>query len=215
MAFHNVHKSSMSMKLASNNVSGNQRYTCTHTKTMYDVFAHNSLPTSAILALGLLKKKEWTILRGRRYCFLGSGASQAYFGGFEGCYQCGYYYRERIYSQINLKVWDSEEKLAFSSRLPLRRHIARLGTFSVDPGIVVRFYASAHHLYTTVAIDEWMIFWPSEDSPVEVGSTECSRHLVFESSVRTCKVATSNLTIRLLPATLQYSIVYIRVSACR
>ena len=25
---------------------------------MYDVCAHNSLPTSAILALGLLKKKE-------------------------------------------------------------------------------------------------------------------------------------------------------------
>ena len=38
-------------------------------------------------------------------------------------------------SQISLKVWDSEEKLAFLSRLPLRRHIARLGTFSVDPDI--------------------------------------------------------------------------------
>ena len=38
-----------------------------------------------------------------------------------------------------------------------------------------------------------MIFWPSEDSPVKVGSTECSRRLVFESS----------LHVRLLPATLQ------------
>ena len=44
---------------------------------MYDICAHNSLPTSAILALGLLKKKEeeeerwWTILRGRRKCFFG------------------------------------------------------------------------------------------------------------------------------------------------
>ena len=37
-------------------LSGNQRYTCTHTKTMYDVCDHSSLPTLAILALGLLKK---------------------------------------------------------------------------------------------------------------------------------------------------------------
>ena len=33
-------------------------------------------------------------------------------------------------------------------------HIARLGTFSVNPGIVVSFYASAHHPYTTLAVDE-------------------------------------------------------------
>ena len=96
------------------------------------------------------------------------------------------------------KVWDSEEKLAFSLRLPLRRHIARLGMFSVDPGIVVSLYASAHHPYTTLAIDEWMIFWLSEDSPVEFGSNKCSRHLVFESS----------LHARLLPATLQYICIY-------
>ena len=37
---------------------GNQWYTCTHTKTMYDICVHNSLPTSAILALGLLEKKD-------------------------------------------------------------------------------------------------------------------------------------------------------------
>ena len=121
------------------------------------------------------------------------GTSQACFGSHEHCYQCKYYCRERLYSQINLKVWDSEEKLAFLSRLPLRRHIARLGTFSVDPGIVVSLFASAHHPHTTLAIDERMIFWPSEDSPIEVGSTECNRHLVFESS----------LHVRLLPATLQ------------
>ena len=96
--------------------------------------------------------------------------------------------------KISLKVWDSGEKLVFSSRLPLRCHIAQVGTFSVDPGIVVSFYASAHHPYTTLAIDEWTIIWPSEDSPVEVGSTECSQHLVFESS----------LHVRLLQATLQY-----------
>ena len=178
--------------------SGNQEYTCTHTKTMYDICAHSSLPTSAILVLDLLKKKEerkmmnnftWAAIT----LFRLSRASQAYFGSLKGCYQCRYYCRERLYSQISLKVWDSEEELAFSLRMPLRRHIARLGMFSVDPGIVVSFYASAHHPYTTLAIDEWMIFWPSEDSPVEVGSTECSRHLVFESS----------LHVNLLPATLQ------------
>ena len=55
MAFYNVHKSSMSMKLASNNIFW---YTCIHTKTTYDVFAHSGLPTSIILALGLLEKKD-------------------------------------------------------------------------------------------------------------------------------------------------------------
>ena len=177
---------------------GNQWYTCTRKKTMYDICAHNSLPTSAILALGLLEKKKekrwWTILRGQQNTFFRiSGTSQVYFGSLKGCYQRKYYCRECLYSQISLKVWDSEEKLEFSSRLPLRHHIAWLGTFSVNPGIVVNFYASAHHPHTTIAIDEWMIFWPSEYSPIEVGSTECSRHLVFESS----------LHVRLLPATLQ------------
>ena len=127
-----------------------------------------------------------------------------YFAGLKGCYQRGYYFRERLYSQISLKVWDSEEKLAFSSRLPLRRHIAQLGMFSVDPGIVVSFYASAHHPYTTLAIDEWMIYWPNEDSPVKVGSTECSRHLVFKSS----------LHVRLLPATLQLIFSKLMCSQC-
>ena len=172
-------------------------YTCTYTKTIYDVFGHMSLPKSAILALGLLKKKEerkkmmnnfvWAVIMHFRV----SGASQAYFGSFKGCYQRGYYCRERLYSQIKLKVWDSEEKPAFSSRLPLRRHIAQWGTFLVNPGILVSLYASAHHPHTTLATGEWMIFWPSEDSLVEVGPTECSRHLEIQSS-------------RLLPATLQW-----------
>ena len=123
-----------------------------------------------------------------------SGTSLAYFGRFKGCYQRRYCCKECLYSQISLKVWDSEEKLAFSS-LPLSHHIAWWGTFSVDPGILVSLYASAHHPYTTLATGEWMIFWPSEDSPVEVGPTECSCHLVFRSS----------LHVGLLPATLQYS----------
>ena len=159
--------------------SGNQRYTCTHTKTMYDVCAHSSLPTSAILALGLLKKKEERKMMMNNFAWMAithfwiSGASQAYFGSLKGCYQCGYYYRECLYSQISWKVRDSKEKLAFSPGLPLKCHIAWLGTFSVDPGIVVSFFASAPHPYTTLAIDEWMIFWLSKDSPVEVGLTEC------------------------------------------
>ena len=33
-----------------------------------------------------------------------SGASQAYFGSLKGCYQRRYYCRERLYSQISLKV---------------------------------------------------------------------------------------------------------------
>ena len=133
-----------------------------------------------------------------------SGASQAYFGSLKGCYQRRYYCREYLYSQISLKVWDSKEKLAVLSRLLLRRHIARLGTFSVDPDIVVSFYSSAHHPYTTLATGEWMIFRPSEDSPVEVGSTECCRHLVFKSS----------LHVRLLPATLQLNKDFWSDSSC-
>ena len=42
-----------------------------------------------------------------------------------------------------------------------------------------------------------MIFWPSEDSAIEVGSTKCIRHLVFQSS----------LHVRLLPATLQWLLI--------
>ena len=147
---------------------GNQRYTCTHTKTMYDVCAHSSLPTSAILALGLLKKKEERRRKMNNFAWAAItyfrifGASQAYFGRFKGCYQCGYYCREHLYSQISLKVWDSEEKQAFSSRLPLSRHFAPLAAFSIVPGIIISLYASAHHPYTTLATGEWMIFWPSE-----------------------------------------------------
>ena len=94
---------------------GNQRYTCTRTKTMYDIFGHRSLPTSAILALGLLKKKEeetrrrrrgWTIFAWAAIMhFRISGASQAHFSSFKGCYQHGYYCRERLYSQ---SAWKCE-----------------------------------------------------------------------------------------------------------
>ena len=78
MAFYNVHKSSMLMKLASYNVFWQSKvhlhsqkdYICT-----YDICAHNSLPKSTILALG-----------------------------FKGCYQHRCYCTECLYSQRSLKV---------------------------------------------------------------------------------------------------------------
>ena len=96
--------------------------------------------------------------------------------------------------KLGWKTWDREEKPSFSSRLPLSRHIARFATFFIDLGILISLYASAHHPYTTLATGEWRIFWPSEDNPIEVGSTECSWHFVFQSS----------LHVRLLPAILQW-----------
>ena len=69
---------------------GNQWYTCTHAKTMYNVCSHNSLPTSAILALGLLKKEgkrkkddEQLCMGGKKCFFLVSCTLQAYFGSLK------------------------------------------------------------------------------------------------------------------------------------
>ena len=59
-----------------------------------------------------------------------------------------------------------------------------------------------HHPYTTLATGEWMIFWLSDDSPVEVGSTECNRHLEIRTS----------LHVRLLPATLHVGYLYCSLS---
>ena len=83
-----------------------------------------------------------------------SGASQVYFDNIKGCYQHGHYFGEHLYSQISLKVCKSEEKPVFSSRLPLRRHIAQLTTFTIDHSILLSLYASAHHPYTTLATGE-------------------------------------------------------------
>ena len=59
MVFYNVHKSSMSMKLTSNNVFWQSVvHLHSHKDYMFDVCAHNNLLTLAILVLGLLKKKE-------------------------------------------------------------------------------------------------------------------------------------------------------------
>ena len=65
-----------------------------------------------------------------------------------------------------------KEKLVFSSRLPLRFHIAKLAAFSVDPDILISLYASAHHPYTILIAGEWMIFWLGEGSSGEVRSTD-------------------------------------------
>ena len=99
-----------------------------------------------------------------------SGSSQVHFCSFKGCYQHWYYCRERLYSQISRKLWENEEKPAFLLRLPLRHHIAWFGTFSVDPGHVVSFYANAYHPHTTLAIlmSEWY-FDPGKIVPLKLG----------------------------------------------
>ena len=51
-------------------------------------------------------------------------------------------------SQTNLKILDSEKKLAFSSRLPLRRYIAQLAIFSVDPDILLSLYMQELIIHT-------------------------------------------------------------------
>ena len=125
--------------------------------------------------------------------FLISGTSRAHFSRFKVCTNMDTTL-ENVYT-VKLACPETPKKNwpAFLLRLPLSRHIARLATFSIDPGILISLYASAHHPYTTLATGEWMIFWSGEDSPVKVRSTECSRHLVFQSS----------LHVRLLLATLQ------------
>ena len=197
MALYNVHKSSMSMKLASNNVfmaiNGTLALTQRLCMTFVSITACQHQPFWR-LARWKRKKKE----DDEQFCVGGdntfriSGASQVCFDSLKGCYQRRYYCRE---CQISLKVWDSEKKWRFHRDRLWDAILHDYARFQVDPGIVVSFYASAHHPYTTLAIDEWMIhvFWLSEDSPVEVGSNECSRHLVFKSS----------LLVRLLLATLQ------------
>ena len=130
--------------------------------------------------------------------FFISGTSQAYFGNFKGLYQCRYYFRECLYSQTSLKAWDSKEKLAFLSRLPLSLHIAWLATFSIYPGILISFYASAHHPYTTLATGEWMIFCPGEDSPVEIESAKLAAILYSSHPCLYCKVAKATLQFVLL-----------------
>ena len=114
------------------------------------LFKQGSLSVAAILFSSHsynLNNFAWAVIM----LFRISGALQAYFGSLKGCYQHRYYCRECLYSQISVR---QRRKLTFSLRLPLRRHIAQLGMFSVDAGIVVSFYASAHHPYTTPAVDE-------------------------------------------------------------
>ena len=122
---------------------------------MYDICAHCSLPKSAIIAPGLLKKKEEMMNKfawAAKTLLWISGAS--HFGSFKVLHQCRHYCREHLYSQISLKVRDSEEKSAFPSRLPLSHNIAQLAAISIDSGILVSLCASAHHPYKTLATGE-------------------------------------------------------------
>ena len=92
-----------------------------------------------------------------------SGASQVHFSIFKGLHQCGYYFREHLYSQTSLKAWDNEEKQAFSSRLPLSRHIDNRSWHSYK--FRCKRSSSIHNSsYWWV-----MIFWPGEDSPLKSG----------------------------------------------
>ena len=67
-------------------------YKCTTTKPMHDICAHSSLPTSAINALCLLKKKKdgkmnnfaWAVVSSEMSFWI-SGTSQAYFGSLKVC----------------------------------------------------------------------------------------------------------------------------------
>ena len=48
--------------------------------------------------------------------------------------------------------FETVTKTEFSSRLPLRHHIAKLAMFSVDPSIIL--YASIHHQHTILATSD-------------------------------------------------------------
>ena len=118
-----------------------------------------------------------------------SGASQVYFDSFKGCYQHGYYCRECLYSQISLKVWDSMTAKKNWHFHQDWRYIAQLGIFSVDPGIVVSFYSSAHP-HTTMS--EWY-FDPAKLVPLKLDPQSVAPS--WNPIIPTCKVATSKLTI--------------------
>ena len=72
-----------------------------------------------------------------------SSASRVYFGSFEGRYKRGYYCRERLYSQISLKVRDSKKNWHFRQDCLWDCMIRYMySTFSVDLGILVSLYTS-------------------------------------------------------------------------
>ena len=84
-----------------------------------------------------------------------SGASQAYFGRFKGCYQCRYYCSERLYSQIYPESVRQQRKTGVFIETASETSNCTMGQhFSVDPGVLVSLYASAHHPYTTLATGE-------------------------------------------------------------
>ena len=149
--------------------SNNPKYKCTTTKTMYDVNALSSLQTSTTIALAYWKRKK----NDEKFCM--GGKWILVYLVLHKCILAVWKVainadtKECPYSQTNLKVSDSEEKLVFSLRLPLRCYIAQLAMFSSDPGILLSLCASAPHPHTTLAIGEWMISWLGNDSLVKSG----------------------------------------------
>ena len=163
-------------------------YTCTHTKTMYDVCAHSNLPTSAILVLGLLEKKDEQFAWAAIMHFRVSGASQAYFGTFKGCYQHGYYCREHLYSQISLKVETVKKtgvfvKTALETPYYMITHIFSQSWHSCK--LICKRSSSTHNSsYCWVSLD------PAKIVPLKLGPLSVGHHLEIPPSS--------------LPATLQY-----------
>ena len=149
--------------------SNNPRYKYTTTKTLYDINTGSSLQTSTTIALGLLEKKGMMkILHGgQKWILVYLVLHKRILAVWKVATNADT--KECPHSQTSLKVSDSEEKLAFSFRLPLRCYIAQLAMFSSDPGILLSLCASAPHPHTTLAIGEWMISWLGNDSLVKSG----------------------------------------------
>ena len=140
----------------------------------FDVCAHSSLLTSAIIVQGLLKRKEEheeeITMKMNNFCVGGKNTSSAVLKVFTNtntsvktAWKYGTAKKNRRFCRDCL--WDA----------------IRLAIFSVDPGILLSLWqALNHHPYTTLANGEWMISWPGEESPVEVRSTE-SATILFPS----------------------------------
>ena len=115
---------------------------------IYDVCAHSSLPTSANLALGLLKKKKKKMMNNNAFKDIWR------FTSILKVLKVATNVDTNAYTVKSTWKCETAKKLAFLSRLSLRCHIARLGTFSVNAGILVGLYASTHYPYTTLVTGE-------------------------------------------------------------
>ena len=83
-----------------------------------------------------------------------SGALQAYFHSLKASNNVHTTVKNAYIANLALKLEKAKKKPAFSSRLPLSRHIVYLATISVNHGILLSFYAGAHDPHTTLAAGE-------------------------------------------------------------